>query len=95
MTSPLRTRLTNLLALLVTGTTVIPVAAYLVGHTVIGPYEGDYGLAGYLGSIYLAAWQGKKAALIIMLAPVLVAGAWLIGLRLYGRAHAATGTTAD
>jgi len=79
----LRKRLTNLLALVVTGATIIPVGAYLVGSYVVGPYEGEYGLAGYLGSIYLAAWQGEKAALILLLAPILAVGAWMIALWLY------------
>jgi len=95
MTAQLRKRLTNLLALLVTGAAIIPVGAYLIGRYVIGPYEGEYGLAGYLGSIYLAAWQGEKPALILILAPMLVVGIWLIGMRLFRRDRAGRESTAS
>jgi hypothetical protein len=94
MTPLLRKRLTNLLALFVTGAAIIPVGGYLIGRYVIGPYEGENGLAGYLGSIYLAAWQGEKAALVLILAPMLVVGIWLIGLRLFRRDRAGTEPTA-
>ena len=94
MTPLLRKRLTNLLALFVTGAAIIPVGAYLIGRYVIGPYAGENGLAGYLGSIYLAAWQGEKAALILILTPILVVGIWLIGLRLFRRHRTGTEPTA-
>jgi hypothetical protein len=93
MTPQLRTRLTNILALLVTGAAIIPAGAYLIGRYVIGPYAGQSGLASYLGSIYLAAWQGEKAALILILAPMLIVGIWLIGLRLFWRDQAGNDST--
>lgn len=89
-----RKRLTNLLALFVTGAAIIPLGGYLVGLFVIGAYEGENGLAGYLGSIYLAAWQGEKAALILILAPILVVGVWMIALWLYRPNRADAGSTA-
>lgn len=81
----MRKRLTNILALLVTGAVIIPVGGYLVGSYVVGAYEGENGLAGYIGTLYLAAFRGEKAALILILTPLLVAGSWLIGLWLFRR----------
>jgi len=83
MTSLWKKRLMNILALLVTGAVIIPVCAYLVGGYIVGPYEGNSGLAGYLGTIYLSAWRGERAALTLILAPMLIVAVWLIGLRLY------------
>ena len=73
---------------------IVEVVALFVGLFVIGPYEGEYGLAGYLGSIYLAAWQGKWTALVLILAPLLTVGAWLAGLWLYRRDRAEAGSPA-
>jgi len=72
----------NSLALLVTGAVFIPAGAYLVGRFVIGPYEGDHGLAGYLETIYWSAWHGEQLALMLILGPLLIAATWLIGLRI-------------
>jgi len=88
MTSPWKKRLMSILALLLTGAVIIPVVAYLVGGYVVGPYAGDGGLAGYLGAIYLSAWHGERAALTLILTPILIVMVWLIGLRLFRRGRA-------
>jgi len=82
MPPPWKRCLLNSLALLVTGAVFIPVGAYLVGRFVIGPYEGEHGLAGYLEMIYWSAWHGKQAALMLILGPMLIVGTWLVGLRI-------------
>lgn len=84
----------SILALLVTGAVIIPIGAYLVGSYVVGPYEGDGGMAGYLGAIYLSAWRGERAALTLILAPLLIVMAWLIGLRLFRRGRTGIRTEA-
>ncbi|MAF82966.1 MAG: hypothetical protein CL797_02560 [Chromatiales bacterium] len=83
----------NILALLVTGTVIIPIGAYLVGRYVVGPYEGSSGLAGYLGTIYLSAWHGDIAALWLILAPLQIAAVRLIGLWLYRREWVVPGSS--
>jgi hypothetical protein len=94
MTTLWKKRLMNILALLVTGAVILPVGAYLVGGYIVGPYEGNSGLAGYLGTIYLSAWRGEQAALTLILAPLLIVAVWLIGLRLYRRGRTGVGPTA-
>lgn len=83
MTLPWKKRLIRIGALLLTGAIVVPAGAYIIGSTVIGPYEGNAGLAGYLGTIYLSAWRGERAALILILGPLLIVITWLIGRRLF------------
>jgi hypothetical protein len=39
-------------AALLTGLVILPAFAYIGGYLVAGPYEGSYGVIGYLGSIY-------------------------------------------
>ncbi|HJP38481.1 MAG TPA: hypothetical protein QF499_05020 [Gammaproteobacteria bacterium] len=91
MTQTRKKHLLNILALLVTGTVIIPLGAYLVGHYVVGPYEGDSGPAGYLGTIYLSALRGDITALGLILAPLQIAAIWAIGLWLYRRKRVAPG----
>ena len=62
---------------------MVPVVAYLVGGMAVGPYEGDGGLAGFLGSIYQSAGRGEQAALTLILSPVLIVSAWQLSLWLY------------
>ncbi len=85
MTVPWKQSLMNVLALLVTGAVFIPIVAYLIGGYIVGPYEGENGLAGYLEVIYLSAGHGERAALTLILTPLLIVIAWLIGLRLFRR----------
>lgn len=86
-------RLKIVLLLILTGLLFLPVCAYLVGLFVVGPYEGQSGMAGYLGTLYVSAWRGELAARLLLLTPLLLAITWLIGLRLYRLNRA--GTTAD
>jgi len=74
--------------LLVIGAVLIPVIAYLVGGAIVGPYEGNGGLAGYLGTIYQSTWHGERAALMLILAPLLVVAAWMTALWLLRRHQA-------
>jgi integral membrane sensor domain MASE1 len=82
-----KNRLRQIAVLLLTGAFFVPVTAYLVGSFVVGAYEGDGGLMGYLSTIYLSAWHAEQAALILILAPLLIIMSWQIGLWLSRRAH--------
>lgn len=62
--------------LLLAGVLILPVTAYLAGGRLAGTYAGSRGLASYLGTIYGAAGRGRPLALILLLAPVLIAGVW-------------------
>lgn len=92
MTTLSKKRLTRVAALLLTAIVFIPAAGYLIGSTIVGPYEGDGGLAGYLGTIYLSAMRGERAALTLILSPLLIVVIWQISLLLFrrGQADAAT-----
>ena len=85
MTSLWKKRLIGLGSLLLTGAVILPVTAYLVGSVIVGPYAGDSGLAGYLGTIYLSALRGEQAALTLILTPLLIALIWRITLKLTHR----------
>jgi len=61
---------------------LVPIAAYVVGQWVIGPYEGNFGLAGYFFSIYSDALQGKPTAWILLTALPLMLLIWRIGLKI-------------
>ena len=76
-------RLKSVLLLIVTGLLFLPVCAYIVGLIVVGPYEGQSGVAGYLGTLYVSAWRGELTARLLLLTPLLLAATWVIGLRLY------------
>ena len=80
MILPWKKHLKRIGALIVLGAVIVPIAAYLVGGTVVGPYQGDGGLTGYLGAIYLSAWRGERAALTLILTPLAVFATWLTAL---------------
>lgn len=62
----------------IAGPLLVPIAAYVAGGRVAGPYPGARGLASYLGAIYADALQGGILALAIVLGPLLVALAWAL-----------------
>lgn len=65
-----------LLFLGVAGPLLVPVAAYVAGRRIAGPYAGARGLESYLGTIYADALRGNPLALAIVLGPLLVAITW-------------------
>jgi|GEM_PF-1278629 hypothetical protein len=87
MTPLWKNRLRQIAVLLLTGAFFVPVSAYLVGSYVVGPYEGDGGLMGYLSTIYLSAWHAEQAALMLILSPLLIVMSWKICLWLSRRAQ--------
>jgi len=78
-------RLALLLLVAASGPLLLPVAAYVAGGRLIGPYAGARGLASYLESIYGAALAGGPLALAVVLGPVLVVLAWSLRRRLLQR----------
>jgi hypothetical protein len=61
--------------LLLAGIYLLPLAIYMVGQLLAGPYEGS-GVVGYIGSIYRAALDGKLAAWSLILSPALIVIVW-------------------
>ncbi len=63
---------------------LVPVCAYIGGSLVVGDYEGASGLLGYLVAIFRDALRGRWLAWLLILAPVLVVGTWLLAFRVIG-----------
>jgi len=57
---------------------IVPVCAYLFGGLIVGPYEGDGRLPGYLGKIISRAFSGDRSAWILMLTPSIIVSIWSI-----------------
>ena len=79
-----RTALT-LLILCVAGVLLAPVAVYLFGSTVMGPYEGDGGFMRFAGSVFSAAAGGRPGALALLLTPAGLVLTWWLIFRLLRR----------
>jgi hypothetical protein len=75
---------------------LIPIAVFLGGWFLAGPYEGNAGVFGLTGSIYGDAIAGKPSALVLLAAPVLLIIIWksafLLRAQITNRARAAAGT---
>ena len=69
----------TLLLLCLAGALLAPVAVYLFGSSLMGPYEGDGGLAGFMTGVFSAAVECHYGALALLLTPAgLVLTWWLI-----------------
>jgi len=55
---------------------LLPALAYLGGRVVVGPYEGSFGLLGYLGSVFGDALRGSWLAWVLLLAPAATVSLW-------------------
>jgi hypothetical protein len=55
----------------------VPVAIYVLGGLIVGPYEGERGLIGMMGTIYVDALTGHVSTWIMLLAPALLVAIWL------------------
>jgi hypothetical protein len=58
------------------GVVIAPLAAYGFGSALMGAYEGEGGLPGFLGAIYSDAFRGGSAALGLVLSPTLFVLTW-------------------
>lgn len=74
-----------LLVLLLFAFVVLPIAAYVAGGAMAGPYSGPRGLASYLQHIYADAASGRPLALALLFGPVLAALVWPFFIWLIGR----------
>ncbi len=74
-----------LLALALAGLVIVPVFAFIAGHLLAGPYKGEYGVLGYLGTIYTNLLAGEPAAILLVGSPALVMLTWYLALRLRAR----------
>jgi membrane protein implicated in regulation of membrane protease activity len=72
-------------AVIALGLLILPTLAYVMGGEVVGPYTGSRGLASYLGHIYSDAGSGRWLALLILLAPALIAAVWALRAALLRR----------
>jgi hypothetical protein len=55
----------------------VPPAVYWTGGILVGPYEGEQGLPGLIGSIYSDALSGHLSALVLLASPLLFVGIWM------------------
>ena len=74
---------------------LVPVCAYIGGSLVVGDYEGQSRLLGYLVAIFGDAWRGRWLAWILILAPVLLVAIWTPVVWAVRRAHPRTVETND
>jgi hypothetical protein len=86
LTEP-RTRTTRFwllvaLSLFLTGFLILPAVAFFAGNALAGPYEGPFGVLGYLIDIYGAMWRGNWAATTLLATPAILVLTWFIALRL-------------
>lgn len=68
----------SILILGLVGWLVLPVIGYMAGKRVIGAYEGRLGLRDYMDHIHAGVDQGEPLALLIVLAPLLIAMVWTV-----------------
>jgi hypothetical protein len=71
-----RRKLPPWLALLLLCVLIFPVLVFVLGQWITGPYEGHFGVVGFLFSIYRDALQGGLAAWTLLTAPALFVGIW-------------------
>lgn len=69
---------------------IVPVCAFVGGLIVVGDYEGQSGLLGYMGAIYGDALRGRWLAWMLILAPILIVGLWTIITKLTRRPQTVT-----
>ena len=87
---PLAARLRTLGLALLLSFLIVPVCAFVGGLIVVGDYEGQSGLLGYMAAIYGDALRGRWLAWILILAPILIVGLWTIIAKLTRRPQTVT-----
>ena len=61
---------------------LVPVVVFIGGSVLVGPYEGEFGIVGMIGTIYGDAARLKGSAWLVLLAPWLLALTWAACFRL-------------
>ena len=77
------------------GFIVLPVVAFFAGKALAGPYEGPYGILGFLINIYGDVSRGNWAATTLLATPAIIVVTWIAALRLrrlFGRTAARPST---
>ncbi len=72
----------TVLSLGLAGFLVFPVLAFFAGNALAGPYEGPYGILGFLINIYAGMSLGHWAAVTLLATPALIFVIWVVALRL-------------
>jgi hypothetical protein len=60
----------------------MPLLIYMVGTILVGPYEGEFGLLGLIGSLYGDALTGTPSAWLVLLSPCLLILIWMLSMRI-------------
>jgi hypothetical protein len=58
------------------GALLVPFAVYLFGSTLMGPYEGEAGLAGFLAAVFSDVFRARAGALALVLSPAAFVLLW-------------------
>ena len=80
-TPDVRRGLLTLLAVVLGGALAVSGLTFAVG-SLMGTYEGEHGLWGFLGEVFGAALQGRPGALVLLLSPSLCLATWWLVFRL-------------
>jgi hypothetical protein len=80
-------------SLLAFGLFVLPLVVYLVGIEIVGPYEGEGGAFGLLGSILAAVARGSWSAWVLALSPYIIVQLARIVVRVVRRRERVTPVT--
>lgn len=70
------------LSLFLAGFLILPIVAYYAGTTLAGPYEGPFGILGFLIELYAASWAGNWAAATLLATPAIILVIWIAAFRL-------------
>jgi hypothetical protein len=70
------------LSLWLAGFLILPALAFFVGKAMAGPYEGPYGILGFLINIYGDMSRGNWAATTMLATPAIIVVTWIAALRL-------------
>jgi hypothetical protein len=86
MSTRLRNEALLAVLLMAVGLLALPAAIFVVGGQIMGPYEGENGLASLAGAIWTALGTGQPAAWTLVLSPYLVVQLFrlALGLRRFG-----------
>jgi hypothetical protein len=91
--APYKNELILLGSLLGFGLLLLPFVVYVVGMEIVGPYEGEGGPFGLLGSILAAMARGNWAAWILTLSPYLIVQLTRLAVRVLRRSSRVTPVT--
>jgi len=74
---------------------LVPIAVFLGGQLLAGPYAGEGGIFGMMWNIYRDALSGHLSAWILLLAPVLLFLIWVSAFWLHSNIRIRQGTASE